>query len=76
MNFAAILTQTGAGHDPAHPVCIVAEGTTFYKAALLRPKLEQYLTSFLRGELRFHCELTQAEDATLIGSAAAALLNT
>ena len=74
-NFAAIMTQTGEGHDPAHPVCIVAEGTTFEKSALFRAKLEQYLETFLRGELGFHCEIVEAEDATLIGSAIAALLN-
>lgn len=76
VNFAAILTQTGRGHDPAHPVCIVAEGTTFYKAPLFRPKLEQYLDTFLRGELGFYCEIVKADDATLIGSAVAALINT
>ena len=76
MNFAAILTQTGQGHDPEHPVGIVAEGTTFYKAPLFRPKLEQYLDTFLRGELGFHCEIVKADDATLIGSAVAALINT
>ncbi len=75
VNFAAIMTQTGEGHDAAHPVCIVAEGTTFYKAPLFRPKLEYYLETFLRGELGFHYEIVQADDATLIGSAVAALLN-
>lgn len=75
VNFAAIMTQTGEGHDPAHPVCIVAEGTMFYKTPLLRPKLEQYLKTFLCGELGFHCEIVKADDATLIGSAIAALLN-
>lgn len=75
VTFAAIMTQTGEGHDPERPVCIVAEGTTFYKAPLLRPRLEQYLDTFLCGELGFHCELMQADDATLIGSAVAALLN-
>ncbi len=74
-NFAAIMTQTGEGHDPEHPVCIVAEGTTFEKAALFRPKLEHYLKTFLCGELGFYCEIVKAEDATLIGSAIAALLN-
>ena len=74
-NFAAIMTQTGKGHDPEHPVCFVAEGTTFYKAPLLRPKLAYYLDTFLRGELGFACEIVKADDATLIGSAVAALLN-
>lgn len=69
------MTQTGKGHDPEHPVCIVAEGTTFYKAPLLRPKLAYYLDTFLRGELGFACEIVKADDATLIGSAVAALLN-
>ena len=53
----------------------MAEGTTFYKAPLLRPKLAYYLDTFLRGELGFACEIVKADDATLIGSAVAALLN-
>ena len=76
VNFAAILTQTGAGRDPARPACIAAEGTTFFKAAGLRSRLEHYLAVFLRGTLGIHCRIVPAEDATLAGSAAAALLNT
>ena len=75
VNFAAILTQTGGGRDPARPACVAAEGTTFWKAPLLRPRLQHYLDTFLRDQLRFHCRILRAEDATLTGSAAAALLN-
>lgn len=75
VTFAAIMTQTGEGHDASRPVCIAAEGTTFYKAPFFRQKLEHYLDTFLRDELGFYCKIVRADDATLIGSAVAALLN-
>ena len=71
--FAAILTKTGEGKDPKRPVCIAAEGTTFFKAKLFRPKLERYLNEFLRDTLGLHCTVVKAEDATLVGAAIAAL---
>jgi len=71
--FAAILTRTGQGKDPLHPVCISAEGTTFFRAKLFRPKLERYLNEYLRDTLGLHCTVVKAEDATLVGAAVAAL---
>lgn len=73
VTFAAILTKTGQGRDPAHPVSVLAEGTTFYKAPFFRAYLDRYLREFLTDKLGFHCEIRQAEDATLIGTAVAAL---
>ena len=73
VTFAAILKKTGQGKNPARPVSILAEGTTFYKAPFFRAYLDRYLREFLAGELGYHCEIRQAEDATLIGTAVAAL---
>ena len=75
-NFAAIMTQTGKGHDPEHPVCIVARvARLFIRHRFCVQSLPYYLDTFLRGELGFACEIVKADDATLIGSAVAALLN-
>ncbi|MBE6935271.1 MAG: hexokinase [Ruminococcaceae bacterium] len=73
VTFAAILQKTGQGKDPARPVSILAEGTTFYRAPFFREYLDRYLEEYLAGELGFHCEIRSAEDATLIGTAVAAL---
>ena len=75
VNLAAILVATDKGADPARPVCVSAEGTTFYKSPLFRPKLDRWVASFVNGTLGRHLEFVKAEDATLVGSAVAALLN-
>jgi len=70
---AAILLHTGKAKDPACPVCITAEGTTFYKALPLRRYIDRYCKEFLEEELGLHFCFASAEDATLLGSAVAAL---
>jgi len=74
-NLAAVLVRTDAGKDPAKPACIVVEGSTFYKSKLLRPHLEAVMEEFIRGRLGRHWQFVRPENANLIGSAAAALLN-
>ena len=74
-NLAAVLIRTGAGKDPARPACIVVEGSTFYKSKLLRPHLEAVMEEFVRGRLGRHWHFLKPENANLIGTAAAALLN-
>lgn len=75
VNIGAIMLHTGTGKDKAKPVCVSAEGTTFYKSVLFRPKLDKYVKEFINGKLGLYCEFVKAEDATLIGSAVAGLLN-
>lgn len=75
VNFAGIMIHIGAGKDKSKPVCISAEGTTFYKSVLFRPKLDKYVAEFINGKLGLYCEFIKVEDATLIGSAVAGLLN-
>jgi hexokinase len=73
--FAGILLQTGCGKNPTKPVCVTAEGTTFYKSKLFRQKLDYYVRSYLNDTLGVYVEFTRAENATLVGTAVAALLN-
>ena len=74
-NLAALLVRTDSGKDPARPACIVVEGSTFYKSRLLRPHLETVMEEFIRGRLGRHWDFLKPENANLIGTAAAALLN-
>lgn len=74
-NLGAILLQTDAGKSPVRPVSVTAEGTTFYKAKLFRGKLDYYVRVFLNGRLGRHVVFRKVEDATLVGTALAALLN-
>jgi hexokinase len=75
VNLAAILLQTGKGRNPCLPVCVTAEGTTFYKSKLFRGKLDYYVKECLNDKLDVYCEFVQADHATLVGTAIAGLLN-
>lgn len=67
--------KTDKGKNPCKPVCITAEGTTFYELKSLKPKIEFYLKSFLEERHNRFFEITKVENATLIGAAIAGLTN-
>jgi len=73
--FASILLQSGAGKDKRKPACITGEGTSFTKSVLFRPKLNRYIENILNGEMNLYCDIISVEDATLTGSAVAALMD-
>lgn len=75
VNLASIMMKTGKGKNPCEPVCITADGSTFYKLKLFRSKLEYYIKKFLNEEQNLYCEFVKAENVTLIGTAIAGLLN-
>ncbi len=74
INLSSAVLKSGKGQDPNRPVCIVAEGTTFYKLHNLRPTVESHLKQYLQQKGRY-CEITSVDDATLIGAAIAGLTN-
>ena len=72
---SSVVIKTDKGSDPCKPVCITAEGTTFYELKSLKEKVEGYLRSFLQDKYGRHIELVRVKDATLIGAAIAGLTN-
>jgi hexokinase len=74
-NLSSAALQSGKGHNPCRPVCIVAEGTTFYRLKSLRRKIEYYLKQYLVERKHVHYEIVSIENATLIGAAIAGLTN-
>ena len=72
---SSVVLETGKGLDPCEPVCITAEGTTFYELKSLKEKIEAYLRSFLQNKHGRFVEFVHVEDATLIGAAIAGLTN-
>ena len=72
---SAVVLATGKGENPCMPVCITAEGTTFYELKGLKEGVERYLKSFLQDKHSRHIELVSVENATLIGAAIAGLTN-
>jgi hexokinase len=75
INLSAVVLKSGKGKSADKPVCIVAEGTTFYSLPGLKEKVEGYLQEFLVGQKGCYYEIVQVENATLIGAAIAGLTN-
>jgi hexokinase len=74
MNIAALLIRMDSGKSPWKPVCVSAEGTTFYKAKLFRPKLDYYMNVFVRQKLGLNYEFVKVDNSTIFGTATAGLL--
>lgn len=75
INLSSVSLKSDKGHNPCRPICIVAEGTTFYRLKSLRPKVEYYLKQYLVDKKHVHYEIVTVESATLIGAAIAGLTN-
>jgi hexokinase len=72
---SAVVLKAGKGENPCVPVCITAEGTTFYELKSLKERVECYLKGFLQDKHGRFIELVRVENATLIGAAIAGLTN-
>jgi hexokinase len=75
INLSSVALKSGKGRNPCRPVCIVAEGTTFYKLTSLRQRIEYYLKQYLVEQKNVFYQITAVENATLIGAAIAGLTN-
>ena len=72
VNILAAVVKSGAGHDPAHPVCINIDGSTYYKTSGLADRVQNYLSEMLR-QRNLHIRCIQVEDAPIVGAAIAGL---
>ncbi len=74
-NLGAMVLQSDKGTAPDHPVCISADGTTFYQLRGLRFRTEHYLYEFLTEQQGRYFEIVNIDNAPLIGAAIAGLIN-
>jgi hexokinase len=72
-NLTAAVLASGQGKDPRRPVCINADGTTFYKTEFLKRDTEFYLQQYLQQELDRYAVLVKIENSPTIGAAIAGL---
>ena len=72
-NLAATVLKSGAGRDPRRPVCINADGTTFYKTEYLKKYTEYYLHKHLQLERKRYYRFVRIDDSPTIGAAIAGL---
>lgn len=74
-SLTATMQKTGKGTDPCSPICITADGSTFYKSKLFRTKLDYYIKSYTNDVKGIYCEFVKVDNGSLIGTAIAGLLN-
>ena len=74
-SLTAVMEKTGNGRDPLEPVCITADGSTFYKSKLFRSKLDHYVKVYTNDVKGIYCEFVKVDNGTLVGTAIAGLLN-
>jgi hexokinase len=75
INLSGVALKSGKGKSPIRPICIVAEGTTFYHLTSLGQRVECYLKHYLTEKKGVHYEIINVKNATLIGAAIAGLTN-
>ena len=75
INLSSAVLKSGKGTMPGKPVCIVAEGTTFFRLKDFQSKVEAFLTNYLVSQKGRFYEIISVENATLIGAAIAGLTN-
>lgn len=70
-NIAAAAIKTGKGKNPAAPICILAEGTTFLKMHHLRDAVTAHLYRVLTHERGIYFEIVTLDNAIILGTALA-----
>ncbi|MDY4609550.1 MAG: hexokinase [Sphaerochaetaceae bacterium] len=74
VNLSAAVLKSGKGADPRRPVCINADGTTYYKTEYLKQYTEYYLYEFLQRRKKRYVRFVRIEDSPVLGAAIAGLL--
>ena len=59
--------------NPRYPVCINADGTTYYKTKYLQRYTEQYLYEFLERKHHRYTSFVKIDDSPILGAALAGL---
>ena len=71
----ALHIQMNVGKNPVKPLAITIEGSTYYRSRLFREKLNAHLKSYTAEKYEYYSAFLRVENANIIGSALAALLN-
>ena len=72
-NLAAAVIKSGEGSNPAKPVCILCEGTTFLKTKNLHRRVVAYLQQYLTKEKGLYWEIVNMDNAITLGAGVAGL---
>lgn len=72
-NLASAVLKTENGKNPLHPVCVNADGTTFYKTEYLEQYTKFYLQQILQEKNNRYVDFVRIDNSPVIGAAIAAL---
>lgn len=76
---AAILTacaiQTGKGKNAAKPICMLCDGTTFFKTHMVKERVHGYLDEVLTKELGIFWRITSCDNDITLGAAISGLID-
>ena len=70
----ACVVQSGEGRCASSPVCVLCNGTTFFKTHHLRERAEGYLEALLTQERGLYYEIVSKTDDITVGTAIAAFV--
>ena len=75
VNLASAIIKTGEGHDPARPVCVNVDGSTYYRTltADFQNRVRRELKDLLE-PMGIAYELVRIDDSPVIGAAVAGLM--
>lgn len=73
VNLSAAVIKSRKGNNPRYPVCINADGTTYYKTENLSRYTEYYLYSYLQRKRHRYTRIVHIADSPLLGAAVAGL---
>lgn len=73
-NIAAILLLVGGADNRYKPLVVCVDGSLFANSALLHPAIAETMQAFLADGMKRYCVCKAVDNATIIGAAAAALL--
>lgn len=76
---AAILTacaiQTGEGKNASKPVCMLCDGTTFFKTHMIKERVHGYLDSVLTNQLGIYWKIISCDNDITLGAAISGLID-
>lgn len=70
----AAVVQSGEGKNAAKPVCILCNGSTFYKTHMINNRVHAYLDAILTEQKGLYWEIVSVDDDITLGTAIAGLI--
>ena len=70
---ASAIIKSNKGKSPLSPVCIIAEGSSFYKMKHFKLRVDYYLKNIISKRWNLYYEIQMVENAILLGAAVASL---